>query len=91
MVCSEDIISSKTIAAASPIRMPVLTNKSIKAASRIYSFKANGERVESSISKHFRILPISVIESVLGNFLSCLNLNFSFLKGELSITSLSIR
>lgn len=82
-------MSFKVIAAASPIRIPVLMSKSIKAAFRIYSFKAKGVRQEVSISKHLSILLISLIVKVLGSLRSCLNLNFSFLKGEVSIISLS--
>lgn len=84
-------MSFRVIAAASPIRIPVLINKSIKAALRIYSFKAKVVRLVFSISKHLSILLISLIVKVLGNFRSCLNLNLSFLNGEVAITSLSIK
>ena len=85
------VMSSNVILDASPILIPVLINKSIKAASRMYSFKAKGVSIVGSISKQLRILLISVTVKVLGNFFSCLNLNLSFLNGEISIISLSMR
>lgn len=52
MVLSLAIMSSSVIATASPILIPVLISKSIKAASRVNSFWANTVKDDVSISKH---------------------------------------
>ena len=69
------IMSLRVIDAASPILMPVLIRRSIKAASRIKVLCAKGVKVEGALSKQASIFEMSFIDKVLGNCFSCLNLN----------------